>query len=443
MDPGAMLRSRRFVILLVLAAVLGAVISLVGWCFLVLVNHLQDWVFDDLPDGLGFDGAPAWWPLPCLALSGLLTAAAITRLPGNGGHVPADGLNPGGVRGIDLPGVVLAALASLGLGAVLGPEAPLIAIGGGLAAGLMALRKAPDDVTTLIAAVGSFAAISLLFGSPLIAAVLILEIAGLGRPRAVMLLLPGLLAAGVGSLVYIGLGSWAGLSTSDYSIDPLALPDFARPSIGDFLWTIPLAAAVAIGAAAIFAGGRWLHGVVVRRPYVLTVLAGLAVAGLAIGFDQITDRGIDEVLFSGQESLPPLVSDAGSWSIGALFAVIAFKGLAYSISLASFRGGPVFPALFLGGAAGILASHLPGLDLTPAVAVGLGAATAATLRLPLTAVLLAVILTASSGAGATPVIIVGVVVAYIIAYVLHPDPAPRPAPPPAPAADPARAPAGP
>ena len=197
----------------------------------------------------------------------------------------------------------------------------------------------------MIAAVGSFAAISLLFGSPLIAAVLILEIAGLGRSRAPLLLLPGLLAAGIGSLVYIGLGSWAGLSTSAYSIDPLELPDFARPSIGDFLWTIPLAVAVAVGAVATFAAAKRMHPVVAARPYTLTVAAGLAVAGLAIGFSETTDRGVDQVLFSGQESLPGLVADAGGWSVGALVALIAFKGLAYSISLASFRGGPIFPAL--------------------------------------------------------------------------------------------------
>jgi H+/Cl- antiporter ClcA len=159
------------------------------------------------------------------------------------------------------------------------------------------------------------------------------------------------------------------------------------------------------------------------------VAAGLAVAGLAIAFSEATDRGVDEVLFSGQESLPGLVADAGGWSIGALCALIAFKGIAYSISLASFRGGPVFPALLLGAAAGILASHLPGLDLTPAVAVGVGAAVAATLRLPLTAVLLAVILTLSTGAGATPVIVVGVVVAYLTAMLV--DRSPAPAPPPA------------
>jgi H+/Cl- antiporter ClcA len=406
------------------------VVSLVGWAFLVVVDDIQDAVFDDLPDALGFDGAPVWWPVPVLAVAGAITALAITRLPGTGGHVPANGLSAGATTPIELPGVVLAALASIGLGAVVGPEAPLIAIGGGLALWLVqsARRDLPPDVMMIVAAVGSFAAISLLFGSPLIAAVLILEIAGLGRGRAPLLLLPGLLAAGVGSLVYIGLGSWSGLSTSAYSIDPLQLPDFPRPSIGDILWTIPLAAAIGLGTVAIFALARRAHPFVKAHPLPLTVAAGLAVAGLAIAFSEITDRSVDEVLFSGQASLPGLVADAGTWSIGALVALIAFKGIAYSISLASFRGGPVFPALLLGAAAGILASHLPGLDLTPAVAVGIGAAVAATLRLPLTAVLLAVILTLSSGAGATPVIVVGVVVAYLTAALLDPGPAPDPPP---------------
>jgi H+/Cl- antiporter ClcA len=405
------------------------VVSLVGWAFLIVVHHLQDAVFDDLPDALGFDGAPVWWPLPVLALAGALTALAITRLPGTGGHVPANGLSAGATTPIELPGVVLAALASIALGAVVGPEAPLIALGGGLALLLVGFRREPaPDVMMIVGAVGSFAAISLLFGSPLIAAVLILEIAGLGRERIPLLMLPGLLAAGIGSLVYIGLGSWSGLSTSAYSIDPLTLPDFPRPSIGDFLWTIPLAAAIALGTVLIFAFARRTYPFVKAHPLPLTVAAGLAVAGLAIAFSETTDRGVDEVLFSGQESLPGLVADAGTWSVGALVALIAFKGIAYSISLASFRGGPVFPALLLGAAAGILASHLPGLDLTPAVAVGVGAAVAAALRLPLTAVLLAVILTLSSGAGATPVIVVGVVVAYLTAALLDPGPAPDPPP---------------
>ena len=66
--------------------------------------------------------------------------------------------------------------------------------------------------------------------------------------------------------------------------------------------------------------------------------------------------------------------------------LLVFKGLAWGLSLGSFRGGPTFPALFLGAAAGILASHLPGFDLTGAIGVGMGAGTVSVLRLPLSAV---------------------------------------------------------
>ena len=99
-------------------------------------------------------------------------------------------------------------------------------------------------------------------------------------------------------------------------------------------------------------------------------------------------------------------------------ALIAFKGIGYSLSIGSFRGGPTFPAVFLGAAAGIATSHLPGFALTPAVAVGMGAGTVAVLRLPLSAVVLATLLTSHAGTGDEPLIIVGVVVAYIVTLVL-------------------------
>jgi hypothetical protein len=67
-----------------------------------------------------------------LALAGLVAAFAIGRLPGHGGHSPAGGLATGRTRPIELPGVLLAAAATIGLGVVLGPEAPLIALGSGL-----------------------------------------------------------------------------------------------------------------------------------------------------------------------------------------------------------------------------------------------------------------------------------------------------------------------
>jgi H+/Cl- antiporter ClcA len=93
--------------------------------------------------------------------------------------------------------------------------------------------------------------------------------------------------------------------------------------------------------------------------------------------------------------------------------VLACKGLAWSVSLGSFRGGPTFPAIYLGAAGGIAASHLPGLPLTPAVAVGMGVMVVSFLKLPLSAIVIATVLTASPGLAVGPLIIVGVIVAYI------------------------------
>jgi H+/Cl- antiporter ClcA len=328
---------------------------------------------------------------------------------------------------------LFAALAAIGLGIVLGPEAPLIAMGGAL--GYLVIRilrpDAPTEVQALIAAAGTFSAVSFLFGSPLIAAVILIEAAGIGGPRLPLVLIPGLLAAGIGSLVSIGMGAWTGVNTSDISIGVLPLPDFPRPDFGDFAWTIALAAVIAVFVFVIFAVGRRVVPVATARPFVVLPAIGIAVAGLAIIFSQATGKGVDQVLFSGQEAIGPLVSNAGAWSTGAVLLVLGCKGLAYALSVGSFRGGPVFPALFLGAAAGVLVADLPGFALTPAVAVGVGAATVAVLRLPLSAVVLAFVLTSQSGPGATPLIIVGVVVAYLVTLALPSPPPPKPAPAPA------------
>ena len=86
----------------------------------------------------------------------------------------------------------------------------------------------------------------------------------------------------------------------------------------------------------------------------------------------------------------------------------------------------MFPALLLGAAVGLLVDGLPGFSTTPAVAVGIGAATAAGLRLPLTAVVLAILLASQPAFAAAPLVIVGVVVAYMVTIAL---PSPQPAEP--------------
>jgi H+/Cl- antiporter ClcA len=432
-DTLALLRSRSYLVLLVLAALLGVVVSVVAYGFLALVSKLQGWIFTSLPRGLGFHGEPLWWPVLPLALAGIVVGLTIRYLPGRGGHSPADGfqMGEGPPSPADLPGIVLAALATLSLGVVLGPEAPLIALGGGLGVCAVRLlkRDAPDRTRTVVAAAGSFAAVSTLLGSPLLGAFLLMEASGLGGAMLELVLVPGLLAAGAGALVFTGLDAWTGLGTFSLAIPHL--PHAASPTGAELLW------AVAIGIMAALAGPaiRWL-GLLLkphaeRRILLAAPLAGLAVAGLAIAFAAATGKGSSEVLFSGQSAAGPLIAHSASYTVGALLLLLACKGIAYSVSLSSFRGGPTFPAIFLGAAGGIALSHLPGLPLVDGVAMGIGAMTAVMLRLPMTAVLLAVLLLASDGLAVTPVAVVAVVVAYVASARLTPDTPPAAAPAPA------------
>ena len=419
-DPGSLLQSKSYRVLLVLASVIGVIVSVASWGFLELIHYTQQWVYKELPGDLGFGKVPVWWPLPVLAVAGVIVAFAIVRLPGTGGHQPSEGVKAGGpTKPVELPGVVLAALASVGLGLVLGPEAPLIGLGTGLAvlAVRSAKKDAPDRVVALMAAAASFAAISSLFGSPIVGAIIIIEAAGLGGPTLPVILLPGLLAAGIGSLVFIGMGSLTGLSTSAYAIPPLSLPAYHEPTVSAFAWTIVLAIAVAIVVFLMVQIGRKARDVVLRRPFVVIPVAALVVAGLAIAFGQITGKPADLVLFSGQDSMGQVVNQAATLSVSTLALLILFKGLAYGISLGSARGGPTFPAMFLGIVGGLLASHLSGFAETPAVAALMGAATVSVLGLPLSSVILAMVVS-QAGLSTAPLIIVAVAVAFITVRVL-------------------------
>jgi H+/Cl- antiporter ClcA len=434
-DPLALLRSRSYAVLLVIAAIIGAPISAVAYFFLALVTKLQGWVFSSLPKGLGFHAEPMWWPVLPLVVAGVLVALAIKYLPGTGGHSPADGFKPGGApTPIQLPGVLLAALATLSLGVVLGPEAPLIALGGGLGVVAMRLvrRDAPDRATAMVAAAGSFAAISTLFGSPLLGAFLLMEASGLSGATLELVLIPGLLAAGIGSLIFIGLDSLTGLGTFSLAIPHL--PHIGPPTLSEFGWAL----VIGVAAALLGTGIHWL-GLVLRdrteRWMLLAMpLLGLAIAGLAIAYAAGTGKGSSEVLFSGQNALGPLILHGSSYTVGALLLLLVCKSLAYGGSLSSFRGGPTFPALFLGAAGGIALSHLPGLPLVAGAAMGIGAMCTVMLRLPLSSVLLATVLLSSDGLQVTPLAIVAVVVAYVVSARLIPAPAPAEPAAPGPAA---------
>lgn len=413
-DLMSLLRSRSYLTILAVAALIGAPVALVSYWFLQLSTHLQDWIFVDLPKVMGL-GSPIWWPAPVLVIGGLLVALTIRYLPGRGGESPADGFRAGGgaPEPIELLGISLAALVTLSSGAVLGPEAPLIAIGGGLGAWAVRLlkRDAPAQAVALIGVAGSFAAISTLLGSPLLAAFLLMEIAGLGGAMTSLMLVPGLLAAGIGSLVFVGLDSLTGLGTTSLAIPDL--PPVRDPTIAEFGWAVVIGVAAAVLGTGIRRLGQGLRPGVERRLLLATPAMGLLVAGLAILYSEVTGKSSSDVLFSGQEALPSLVTESADYSVGALLLLVLCKGLAYGICLSSFRGGPVFPAMFVGAAGGIAMAHLPGLQTVSGAAMGIGAMCVVMLGFPLVSVLLATLLLMSDGLSVTPLVIVAVVVAYV------------------------------
>ncbi len=406
-----LLRSRSYLGLVAVGAIIGVPVATIAYFFLKAVNETQRYVFSTLPDDLG---AGIWWPMVPLTLCGLLVALTIRHLPGTGGHKPAEGFKAGApVSPIELPGIFIASFLTLGLGVVLGPEAPLIAIGSGI--GVLALhllrRDAPAQAAAVIGGAGSFAAVSTLLGSPLVAAFLMLEVAAIGGAMLGVLLVPGLLASGIGALVFVGLDTWTGFGTFALAIPDI--PPFTSPDGVQFLWAIGIGVAAAALAGLIKLASRVLQAVVERRMTVAMPFVGLGIGAVAVVFALGSDRDATEVLYSGQDQLPALITGAAGWSLGALVLLLVCKSLAYALSLSCFRGGPVFPAMFIGAAGGIALSELPGLPLIAGVAMGIGAMTVAMLNLPLTSVLLVAVFLQADGVALMPLVIVAVVVSYI------------------------------
>ena len=423
-DPYELLRSRNYLTLLVLAAVVGVPVAVVAYLFLAFVSKAQHFVFVSLPEDLGLGSAPLWWPVLPLLLSGLIVGLTLKYLHGTAGHKPAEGFKTGGATDPrDLPGH----RPSLDGDPVPGsrPRA------GGTpdrhrqrtrcARGTAREEGRPQAAVAVIAGAGSFAAISTLLGSPITGAFLLMEAAGLAGTMMSVVLVPGLLAAGVGALIFVGLDNWTGLGSFSLAIPDLPPP--SSPTLTEFLWAIVIGIVAAFVGLLIKRGGLALQPIVERRQVALTPAVGVLVALTAIAFEAMTGKDASFVLFSGQDQLPDLVHEASSWSAGALIALVVCKSVGYALSLSCFRGGPVFPGMFIGAALGILASQLPGLSMVAGVGIGVGAMSVAMLGLPMTAVLLPSLLLINDAVSLTPLIIVGVVTSYVVSARLTPAPA--------------------
>lgn len=211
----------------------------------------------------------------------------------------------------------------------------------------LARRDAPAQATAVVAAAGSFAAISTLLGSPLLGAFLLMETSGLGGPTLGLVLVPGLVAAGIGSLIFIGLDNWTGLGT--FSLALPDLPSFGHPNIGQFGWALVIGLVAAVVGTGIYRLALALRPHVERRMLLATPLVGLTVGGLAVTYATVSGHDVSDVLFSGQDAMGPLIANSADYSVAALVLLVACKGLAYAQAAADL-GAAGHPAAGIGWA---------------------------------------------------------------------------------------------
>lgn len=397
--------------LLGLATLVGISAGLAAVVYLAVEHSLDHLVWDVVPEQLGWSEPAAWWVVLVLA-AGALGVFAASRLPGHGGHSPLDGfamdIGPGHITG-----VLLAALASLTAGVVLGPEAPLMATGTAVGAALAV--KATPAVRQLAMVCGAAAAMGMILGNPLTTVILLLEAAVLkgskGGKAAMVALLPVMVALGAGYAIQVGFDRLPGVGTSRLAVPGLA--PYETLSVIDLLVSLPTALVAGLVAALAIEAGHRIRAQSAPRPLVGLLVAGMVVAAMALAVQFSTTLSVDAVLFSGQSEIPTILAVT---SVGTLLLVGITKAVAYSFSLGGgFRGGMVFPAVYLGVVVGTLASLVvPSSELAPLVAAGIAAGSAAVVRLPITSTLLAVLLCSGSGLAITVPAIIGACVGVLV-----------------------------
>jgi len=134
-------------------------------------------------------------------------------------------------------------------------------------------------------------------------------------------------------------------------------------------------------------------------------VGAVALLGGALGADS------QDVLFSGQSAIPAVIAET---STGVVLVLLLAKAVAYVVSLAcGFRGGPIFPAVFLGIGLATLRVVWFGTSPTVAIATGAAAGMAAQTRLLLTSILFGALLVGSQGVNAVPAAVVAAAAAWM------------------------------
>jgi H+/Cl- antiporter ClcA len=400
------LRSREYLTLVGFAAVLGVGAAVVALGFLWAEHGLQEVLWHDLPDALGVDPHP-WFALAVTTVGGAAVGLVVRFAPGNGGPRPADGHGVGETHvGLQsLPGIILASIVSLAVGASLGPEAPLLAVVA-VFGPWIALRIGRDALGPLFTQAGIGSVFALLFGSPLASTFLGLEMLAVAGRTLYTQLIPVLVASTTGFFGFRVITHHSLTSLANLELPPYPHLDFAH---------VPVA--IAIGAAGAAAGlvqiavFRFVDRAL--RPLDRSPIRKATLGGIGIGLVALVAG--EETLFSGEHELELLLNDAGAKSVATLALIIAGKVVANSLSMATgFRGGKIFPTVFIGGTLGIaIQQAFTSIPLAVAVACGMAGATIVILRLPVFVILF---VSFFSGPLLVPLIVVAAVTAYVLVF---------------------------
>ncbi len=264
--------------LVLLGALIGIPAAFLAAVFLAAVHDLEHVLWHDLPSALG-RSSPPWYLVIGLPVAGAVVVLIARKLlPGDGGHSPREGLAEKPTPVSFAPGVALAAIGTLCFGAVLGPEAPVIALGSVVGVAVTRYVRVGREGTAVLSSAGSFSAMSALFGGPIVAGLLLVE-GGISMGAALLpTLLPGLTAAAIGYVIFVGFGTWGGLNAPGLLIPNL--PAYHGTHLLDLL----IGLAVGIVSALSITGIRRLASGVDRGGPKWLGTAGLLLAGgLVVG----------------------------------------------------------------------------------------------------------------------------------------------------------------
>jgi H+/Cl- antiporter ClcA len=328
------------------AIVVGLVSSLILIVVTQIANWLQQILWTAAPQAFGLDGSSPIWILVVLTLTGAAVGLVVWRIPGHAGPDPATmSLVEGPLTVAVLPGLLLALILMLAGGVSLGPENPIMAVNTGLVFAL-GTRLIPKIGAPVWAGLSVSGMVGAMFGTP-VAAALILSESTIGDPRTPLWdrLFAPLVAAAAGALLTDLLGG------ASFSV---AVAPYPGPQPLDIVTGAAVAVAAAVlGLAAIYAfhrSHRLFHRL--TNPLLMLTVGGAILGILGIFGGPIT-------LFKGLDQMQELASNAASYSAGALALMVVVKLAALVVAGTSgFRGGRIFPSIFIGVAIGLCASAL-------------------------------------------------------------------------------------